>query len=56
MTGIDLADRQTLAINSIPPLSVMLEVSYTHTAKALGISIRTLRNKLADYRLMGINA
>jgi two-component system response regulator FlrC len=28
----------------------------THTAKALGISIRTLRNKLADYRLMGINA
>jgi two-component system response regulator FlrC len=28
----------------------------THTAKALGISIRTLRNKLADYRLLGINA
>ncbi len=28
----------------------------THTAKALGISIRTLRNKLAEYRLMGINA
>jgi transcriptional regulator with PAS, ATPase and Fis domain len=28
----------------------------THTAKALGISIRTLRNKLADYRLMGIHA
>lgn len=26
----------------------------THTAKALGISIRTLRNKLADYRSMGI--
>jgi two-component system response regulator FlrC len=26
----------------------------THTAKALGISIRTLRNKLADYRRMGI--
>lgn len=26
----------------------------THTAKALGISIRTLRNKLADYRKMGI--
>jgi hypothetical protein len=35
VTGIDLADRQTLAINSIPPLSAMLEVSYTHTAKAL---------------------
>lgn len=26
----------------------------THTARALGISIRTLRNKLADYRKMGI--
>lgn len=26
----------------------------THTAKALGISIRTLRNKLADYRKIGI--
>lgn len=26
----------------------------THTAKALGISIRTLRNKLADYRKVGI--
>lgn len=28
----------------------------THTAKALGISIRTLRNKLADYRKEGIYA
>jgi transcriptional regulator with PAS, ATPase and Fis domain len=27
----------------------------THTAKALGISIRTLRNKLADYRKVGIH-
>jgi two-component system response regulator FlrC len=26
----------------------------THTAKSLGISIRTLRNKLADYRRLGI--
>jgi two-component system, response regulator FlrC len=26
----------------------------THTARALGISIRTLRNKLADYRRLGI--
>ena len=26
----------------------------THTARALGISIRTLRNKLADYRKIGI--
>ncbi|RYZ67863.1 MAG: sigma-54-dependent Fis family transcriptional regulator [Proteobacteria bacterium] len=28
----------------------------THTAKALGISIRTLRNKLAEYRKLGIEA
>lgn len=28
----------------------------THTAKALGISIRTLRNKLAEYRVLGIHA
>ena len=28
----------------------------THTAKALGISIRTLRNKLADYRRIGIKS
>ena len=27
----------------------------THTARALGISIRTLRNKLADYRRLGIH-
>ncbi len=26
----------------------------THTAKSLGISIRTLRNKLAEYRVLGI--
>ena len=32
------------------------EGNRTHTAKALGISIRTLRNKLAEYRVMGINA
>src|ERR1700685_695736 len=35
VTGIDTADRQTLAINSIPPVSAMLQVSYTHTSKAL---------------------
>src|ERR1700722_17346661 len=35
ITGIDVENNQTLAINSIPPLSVMLQVSYTHTAKAL---------------------
>ncbi len=27
----------------------------THTAKALGISIRTLRNKIADYKRLGIH-
>jgi two-component system response regulator FlrC len=27
----------------------------THTAKALGISIRTLRNKIADFKAMGIH-
>lgn len=27
----------------------------THTARALGISIRTLRNKLSDYRKQGLN-
>jgi transcriptional regulator with PAS, ATPase and Fis domain len=31
------------------------EGNRTHTARALGISIRTLRNKLADYRRDGIN-
>ena len=30
------------------------EGNRTHTAKALGISIRTLRNKLAQFRVMGI--
>src|SRR5712692_4479907 len=35
VTGIDVSDRQTLALNSIPPLSVMLQISYTHTKAAL---------------------
>ena len=35
VTGIDTKDRQTLAINSLPPVSAMLQVSYTHTSKAL---------------------
>src|SRR6202166_2233667 len=33
--GITLANRETLAINSLPPISMMLQVSYTHTGKAL---------------------
>jgi hypothetical protein len=39
VTGIDTAARQTLAINSIPPVSAMLQVSYTHTSKALPDSV-----------------
>jgi hypothetical protein len=35
VTGIDTAAHQTLAINSIPPVSVMVQISYTHTSKAL---------------------
>jgi hypothetical protein len=35
VTGIDTTNRQTLAINSIPPISLMLQVSYTHTRAAL---------------------
>ena len=31
------------------------EGNRTHTARALGISIRTLRNKLADYRRDGLD-
>jgi len=35
VTGIDVENNQTLSLNSIPPLSVMVQVTYTHTAKAL---------------------
>ncbi len=35
VTGIDTSDRQTLALNSIPPISLMAQISYTHTAAAL---------------------
>jgi hypothetical protein len=35
ITGIDVEDQQTLALNSIPPVSAMLQVSYTHTGTAL---------------------
>src|ERR1700728_5429194 len=35
VTGTNTDNRQTLALNSIPPLSIMAQVSYTHTAKAL---------------------
>jgi hypothetical protein len=35
ITGIDFDPKQTLSLNSIPPLSAMVQVSYTHTSKAL---------------------
>ncbi len=33
--GVAMDQRETLSLNSVPPLSVMLQVSYTHTATAL---------------------
>ena len=33
--GINIENRSTLALNSLPPISVMLQVSYTHTGSAL---------------------
>ena len=33
--GINIENRSTLALNSLPPISVMLQVSYTHTGAAL---------------------
>src|ERR1700733_4419442 len=35
ITGIDIDSRQTLALNSIPPISMMVQISYTHTSTAL---------------------
>jgi len=33
--GVTMDQRETLSLNSVPPLSVMLQVSYTHTSTAL---------------------
>lgn len=33
--GITTENRETLALNSIPPISLMLQISYTHTSKAV---------------------
>jgi hypothetical protein len=41
ITGTTIDDRQTLSLNSIPPVSAMVQVSYTHTAKALPDSALT---------------
>ncbi len=35
ITGINLENQQTLALNSTPPISAMVQVSFTHTGKAL---------------------
>jgi hypothetical protein len=35
ITGIDTSSRATLSLNQIPPISLMLQVSYTHTGAAL---------------------
>src|ERR1700685_2957212 len=35
ITGINIDSRETLALNSIPPLSAMVQVSYTHTGKPI---------------------
>jgi len=35
ITGIDIDSRSTLSLNQIPPISLMLQVSYTHTGSAL---------------------
>jgi len=35
VTGIDINSRQTLSLNQLPPISLMLQVSYTHTSAPL---------------------
>jgi hypothetical protein len=39
--GITTENRETLSLNSIPPLSLMLQISYTHTGAALPDSALT---------------
>ena len=39
VTGIDTSANQTLALNSIPPVSLMLQVSYTRTGKPVPDSV-----------------
>ena len=39
--GITIENRETLSLNSIPPLSIMLQISYTHTSTALPDSALT---------------
>ena len=35
VTGIDIDSSQTLSLNQIPPISLMLQISYTHTSAPL---------------------
>src|ERR1700732_2665644 len=39
--GITTENRETLSLNAMPPVSVMLQISYTHTGKALPDSAAT---------------
>ncbi len=39
ITGITTEDRSTMALNQVPPVSVMLQISYTHTGTALPDSV-----------------
>ncbi|HME40321.1 MAG TPA: hypothetical protein VKG63_15300 [Steroidobacteraceae bacterium] len=41
VTGIDTSGGTTLALNSIPPISLMAQISYTHTSKPLPDSVLT---------------
>ncbi|HUX74286.1 MAG TPA: hypothetical protein VMV25_10400 [Steroidobacteraceae bacterium] len=41
INGITLQDRSTLSLNAVPPISMMLQVSYTHTSTALPDSALT---------------
>jgi len=45
ITGIDTSARQTLAINSLPPISMNVEISYSHTGAPLPDS--TIKGALA---------
>ena len=38
ITGITTEDRSTLALNQVPPVSLMMQISYTHTGKAVADS------------------
>ncbi len=65
VTGADLSNKNAWepgeTLNDIERNVILQALHFhhgnrTHTAKALGISIRTLRNKLAEYRKLGIEA